>query len=182
MSRKKYHFEPYHDALIRERYDSRTETIDWLARVLGVPRFAVKHRAQRLGVARTKEKPWSLEEVAYLETYLHRLSVVTLARRLERTVTAVALKAKRLGIRKSDEGYTATAVAQAFGVDLHRVTCWIEQSLLRASRRNTGRNRDMYYISEGAVKEFVTGHPSEFDLRKVDQLWFIDLVTDGFRR
>lgn len=182
MSGKKYHFEPHHDALLRERYDSRSETIDWLARVLGVPRFAVKHRAQRLGLARTKEKPWSAGEVTYLEANFHRLSAVTIARRLGRTVTAVALKAKRLGIRKGDEGYTATALAEAFGVDPHSVVRWIDRGLLHATKRNSGRERDMYYISDQAVRQFVAQHPSEFDLRKVDQLWFIDLMTDGLRR
>jgi hypothetical protein len=114
VSRKKYFFNESSDRLIRDCYDSRTETIDRLSEELGFPRSVIRRRAQILGVARTKERPWSEKEVAYLEANLHRLSLAVLARNLGRSVTAVALKAKRLGIKKKDEGYTARSLAQAF--------------------------------------------------------------------
>ncbi|MDI6813922.1 MAG: hypothetical protein QMD10_10325 [Desulfitobacteriaceae bacterium] len=181
MSAKKYYFNEFADRLIRERYDSRTETIDWLSQNLGFPRWAIKRRAQTLGLARTKEKPWSEKDVAYLESNLHRLSLAVLARKLGRTVTAVALKTKRLGIKKSDEGYTARSLAQAFGVDDHKVVRWVELDLMRASRRNSERPHDMYFIPEREVKRFVCTYPTEFDLKRVDQVWFIDLLA-GVRR
>ena len=176
MSRKKYFFDEAADRLMKECYDSRTETIDWLSQNLGFPRWAIKKRAQELGLARTKEKPWSDKEVAYLEANLHRLSLSVLARKLHRSVTAVALKAKRLGIRKSDEGYTVHSLAQAFGVDDHKVLRWIKQGLLKASHRNSGRPRDMYFITDRDVRRFVATYPTEFDLKRVDQVWFIDLL------
>ena len=175
MSRKKYFFDETSDRLISECYDGCTETIDRLSRRLSFPRWVIKRRAQTLGVARTKEKPWSEREVTYLETNLHRLSVAVLARKLGRTATAVALKAKRLGIKKSDEGYTARSLAQAFGVDDHKVVRWVELGLIRAARRNSGKPRDMYFIPDREVKRFVSTYPTEFDLRKVEQVWFIDL-------
>jgi hypothetical protein len=181
MSRKKYLFDGPADRLLREYYDSQTETINWLSQKIGCPRWAIKKRAQILGLARTKEKPWSEKEVSYLEMNLHRLSLAVLARRLGRSITAVALKAKRLGIKKSDEGYTARSLAQALGVDDHKVVHWIRLGLLRASRRNSGRPRDLYLITDRAVKRFVCTYPTEFDLRRVEQVWFIDLLA-GIRR
>lgn len=181
MSRKKYFFDQTSDCLIRQYYDSRTETINWLSQKLGFPEWTIKKRAQILGLSRTKERPWSERETAYLESNLHRLSLPVLARKLGRSITAVALKAKRLGIRKIDEGYTARSLAQAFGVDDHKVVHWVELGLLKASRRNSGRPRDMYFISDQEVKRFVTTYPSEFDLRRVEQVWFIDLIA-GIRR
>lgn len=177
MSRKKYFFDEASDRLIRERYDSRTETIDRLARLLGYPRWAIKRRAQTLGLARTREKPWSEKEVAYLEGNLHRQSMSVLARQLRRSVTAVALKARRLGIRKAAEGYTIRSLAQAFGVDDHNVARWVELGLLKASRRNSERARDMYIIPDREVKRFVCTNPMEFNLKKVDQVWFIDVLA-----
>jgi hypothetical protein len=179
MGARKWRFRPEDDALIRQRYDSRTETITELTRMVGVPRWVVRKRAQELGVARAKELPWSAEEVAYLEQNFHRVSIQRLARRMGRTVTAVALKKKRLGLRKTDEGYTARSLAEAFGVDDHKVTGWIERGLLRASMRGTERERDVYYVSDRAVLDFVRQNPLGFDLRKVDQLWFMDLVLNG---
>jgi hypothetical protein len=177
MSRKKYFFDETSDCLIRECYDTRTETIDCLSQILGFPRWTIKRRAQTLGLARTKEKPWSEKQVAYLEANLHRLSLAVLARRLGRSVTGVALKAKRLGIRKSAEGYTARSLAQAFGVDDHKVVRWVELGLIRASVRNSERPRDMYFIPDREVERFIRTYPTEFDLKRVDQLWFIDLLA-----
>jgi hypothetical protein len=182
MSGKKYFFDQFSARLIREHYDSRTETINWLSDKLGFPRWVIKKRAQILGVARTGErKPWSEREIAYLEANLSRLSLAVLAKKLERSLTAVALKAKRLGIKKSDEGYTARSLAQAFGVDDHKVVRWVRLGLLKASRRNSGRPRDMYLITDNEVRRFVCTYPTEFDLRRVDQVWFIDLLG-GIRR
>jgi hypothetical protein len=182
VSGKKYFFNESSDRLIRECYDSRTKTIGRLSDELGFPRWVIKKRAQVLGMARTKEKPWSEKEVAYLEANLSRQSLAVLARKLGRSITAVALKAKRLGIRKKDEGYTARSLAQAFGVDDHKVVHWVELGLLKASRRNSGKPRDMYFVSDREVKRFVTTYPTEFDLRRVEQVWFIDLLAGVKRR
>jgi hypothetical protein len=181
MSGKRYLFDQAADRLIRDCYDSRTQTIDRLSQTLGFPRWAIKRRAQALGLARTKERPWSEREVAYLEAHLHRLSLAVLARRLGRSVTAVALKARRLGLRKCDEGYTARSLAQALGVDDHKVVGWIERGILRASRRSSERPRDLYLIPEREVRRFVCTYPTELDLRRVDPVWFIDLLA-GVRR
>jgi hypothetical protein len=34
-------------------------------------------------------------------------------------------------------------------------------------------------IREKDVRRFILQHPTEIDLRKVDQLWFLDLITNG---
>ena len=179
MSQKKYFWCEEQDATIRRRYDSRPQTITDLARLFHLPRHAIRQRAQLLGVARCKEPRWTAEEEAYLERNLCRLSIVTLARKLRRSETAVVLKAKRLGIRKSDEGYTSRSLALAFGVDDHKIVQWIDRGMLKAARRHTERAQDMYLITDGAVRDFVAKHPLEFDLRKVDQLWFIEVMLDG---
>lgn len=179
MARKKYNLDERATALLQARYDSRTETIAQLSRALGVPHYTIKRWAQVLGLARTKEKPWSESEVAYLEAHFHRLHVSTLARKLGRTVTAVALKAKRLGIRKCGEGYTVRSLALALGVDDHKVVRWINRGLLRASRRQTDRECDPYLITETAVRDFIARHPTEIDLKRADGLWLIDLLVNG---
>jgi hypothetical protein len=67
------------------------------------------------------------------------LVVKALARRFGRSPTAVRLKAKRLGLRKYDECYTACSLAEALGVDPHWVLARIRSSKLRASHRQTER-------------------------------------------
>ncbi len=179
MPRKKYYLDDRATALLKERYDSRTETISQISRTLSVPHYTVKHWAQVLGLARTKEQPWSDKDVTYLEANFHRVHVSTLARKLKRTTTAVALKAKRLGIRKNGEGYTARSLALALGVDNHKVTRWVGLGLLRTSKRHTDREQDAYLITDAAAREFIVRHPSEIDIRRADSLWLIDLLANG---
>ena len=179
---RKYRFSEDDDRLIRRRYDSRTETIDELAALLRLPRWVIRRRAQTLGVARCKEPRWTEEEEQFLESGLPRLSVTAIAKKLGRSTTAVALKAKRLGLRKRNGAFTARALAQGVGVDDHVVARWITSGLLTASHRHSERERDMHFISHAAVKQFVRAYPLEFDIRKVDQLWFVDLLVDGVGR
>ena len=46
---------------------------------------------------------------------------------------------KRLRIKQNLDGYSANALALAFGVDSHKVTHWIQRNMLRATRRGTER-------------------------------------------
>lgn len=168
--------------ILRDTYDSRTETIDQLVVTLQVPRHTVKRWARQLGLARTKPRRWTPEEDAYLDQNLSRRSVERMALHLRRTVTAVALRAKRLRITKSDEGYTSESLALALGVDGHKVRRWIAGGVLRATRRHTRRENDTYYISDNAVRDFVVDYPGEINLRMVDSLWFIDLLGEPWKR
>jgi len=178
VASKKYYLNDFADTLIRERYDRRTESINHLSMALGLPRWVIKKRAQMLGLAKAKEKPWSDKEVEYLEAHFPRLSVQTLARKLNRSTTAIAVKAKRLGIRKSGDGYTANSLAQALGVDNHKITRWVELGLIKACSRHTQRRADMYLITDSSVKEFLVNYPTELDLRRADPVWLVDLLAN----
>lgn len=94
------------------------------------------------------------------------------------------MKAKRLRIsRELPFGYyTARGLAECFGVGCSKtVTRWIDKGLLDAKRRGTERSEanggDHWMISEVAVKNFIRENPLAFDIRKVDQLWLIDLLA-----
>ena len=58
-----------------------------------------------------------------------------------------------------------------------------ESRYLKAKRRGTARterqNGDIYLIHERDVRCFILEHPMDIDLRRVDQLWFLDLITNG---
>src|SRR3974390_2901223 len=74
QGRRKYIFTDQIDQLIREIYlsqrDARTRMgIRPLARKVGMPHWALKRRARELGLARTKELPWSEPELAILARY-----------------------------------------------------------------------------------------------------------------
>jgi hypothetical protein len=82
--------------------------------------------------------------------------------------------------------YSANSLAQALGIDSHAVTRWIKSGHLKAKLRGTARGEqqhgDIYLIYEKDVRRFILEHPTDIDLRKVDQLWFLDLITNGLVR
>ena len=66
------------------------------------------------------------------------------------------------------------------------MTRWIARGRLEADSRGAAwgkrQNGDSYLIREKDVRRFVLEHPSDIDLRKVDQLWFLDMLTNGLAR
>jgi DNA-directed RNA polymerase specialized sigma24 family protein len=191
-ARRKYHFTPAIDEDIRRAYHlfldyNNRRAISACARKLQMPRWAINRRAAVLGLARIKEPESSAAEIAILEGWGH-LTDAVIQRKLKtegfhRSINGVHLKMRRLRIKKNLDGYSANALATAFGVDSHKVTYWINRQMLKATRRGTARTEsqggDTYWITHSAVREFVLKHPDEIDLRKVEKWWFLDLVTDG---
>jgi hypothetical protein len=190
--RRKYEFTPAMDDLVRAAYQqlrvhSDRKAIRNCGRRLGVPRWAVLRRGRELGLARTKEKPWSEMEVGLLERWGH-LTDAVIQRKLaaagySRSVNGIHLKLKRLRIRQNLDGYSAYSLAEALGVDSHKIGSWIRRNMLRATRRGTDRKEsqggDSYWITHNAVRDFVLRYPDEIELAKVEKFWFLDLVSGG---
>src|SRR5664279_1893289 len=192
QSRRKYVFTDQIDQLIREIYlnhrDAKTRPgIRLLAKKIGMPHWALKKRARELGLARTKELPWSEAELGILARYAwmsdERIRLKLTAAGYSRTVTGIHLKLKRMRFKHDGSFYSAYSLAQALGIDPHAVTRWIKSGHLKAKFRGTARgpqqNGDSYMIQEKDVRRFILEHPTDIDLRKVDQLWFLDLITNG---
>jgi len=192
---RRYVFTDQIDQFIREIYLSDRATrklpgIQLLAKKIGMPHWALKKRARELGLARTKELPWSEAELAILSRYAwmsdERLRLKLKAAGYARTATGIHLKLKRMRFKHDGSFYSANSLAQALGIDPHAVTRWINSGHLKAKLRGTARgplqNGDTYVIQEKDVRQFILEHPTDVDLRKVDQLWFLDLITKGLVR
>jgi hypothetical protein len=195
QGRRKYVFTDQIDQLIREIYlnhrDAKTRPgIRQLAKKVGMPHWALKKRARELGLARTKELPWSEPELEVLARNAwmsdERIRLKLRAAGYARTVTGIHLKLKRMKFKHDGSFYSASGLSQALGIDSHAVTRWIKSGHLKAKFRGTARteqqNGDIYLIHEKDVRRFILEHPTDIDLRKVDQLWFLDLLTNGLVR
>jgi hypothetical protein len=194
-SRRKYVFTNQIDELIRAIYLDRPGAktrpgIRVLAKKVGIPHWALKKRARALGLARTKEKAWSEPELEILGRYAwmsdERIRLKLKAAGYSRSATGIHLKLRRMKFKHDPGCYSANGLAQALGIDSHAVSRWIRSGHLKAKLRGTRRgekqNGDIYLIREKDVRRFILEHPTEIDLRKVDQLWFLDLVTNGLVR
>jgi hypothetical protein len=189
--RRKYAFTDQIDQFIREIYLSHPDAKARPGvRQVCIPHWALKKRARELGLARTKELPWSEPELEILARYAwmsdERLRLKLKAAGYARTATAIQLKLRRMAFKKDGSFYSANSLAQGLGIDPHAVTRWISKGHLKATLRGTARadsqNGDIYLIREKDLRRFILKHPSEIDLRKVDQLWFLDVVTNGLAR
>lgn len=181
--RQKYVLDERGRRLILEKYDGTSAAIDELMRYFpGYPRYIIRKWASQLGLARQKEPYWTEEDEAYLERNLHRKSLGDIARYLGRTKTAVRLKAKRLGVNKTQEGYTMRGLLMGLGMTSHhRVHYWIEKGWIKATRRQSERseNVDIWLFTDGAIRDFIKNHPQEVDPRRADWLWLVDILVGG---
>lgn len=180
---------PEREAFIRAHYQPDGRGRGWtlrLAKRMGVPKWRLARWAAALGLSEhlaTKPAPWTPAEDAHLERRLEQgRTLEVIARELRRSLTAVEVRAKRLGIsrRSCRHGLSATAAAMAMGVDVHKVTRWIAAGWLDASRMGTARvpqqGGDEWVIPEQALRKFLREHPTAYSLRRVDQTWFLSLV------
>jgi hypothetical protein len=193
---QKYFWTPERDQALRDRYDPRTRgAIAALAAAIGWPTWVLKKRAALLGITRPVDrKEWTAEEVAFLWTHTGTRSAEWMRKKLGRSLTSVVLKLKRMKIsRRVKDGYTLRELELCFGVDHRVIERWVEEgklcSLRRGApgqnaapgirRRGTDRERDPWAVSDSDILRFITAHPMEFRLERVDQFWFMDLITSG---
>ncbi|HXG59176.1 MAG TPA: hypothetical protein VNL91_09145 [Thermoanaerobaculia bacterium] len=179
---KKYVWTAERDAFLRKNYDSSVRgRAAQIARTLGWPKWVILKRAGQLGIREPWPKDrrgWDESELQFLLDHLGQRTPLWIAKRLKRSETSVVMKAKRLRLsRRFDDGtYTGNQVCEGFGVDHHVVDRWIRLGWLDAVRRGSDRPNDAWRIKPEAVRRFVRKHPTEFDIRKVDQVWFLDVV------
>ena len=50
---------------------------------------------------------------------------------------------------------------------------------MKGTKRKGRQGGDTKLFHVGTVREFVINHPEEIDLRKVDKMWFLWLITGG---
>lgn len=170
-----------------DRKRSGDQSVKKLAAQVKWPTWALTKRAAQLSLSRVKDTPWSEPEIAILERNAwmspERIRLKLKAAGFTRTATAIDIKLDRTYARRNTPYLTANALSLLFGVDRHCIKRWISVGYLKAKMRGTDRHEgnggDMYMIHENEVREFVFARPLEFDIRKVDQLWFLDLVTEG---
>ena len=189
--RWKYKPTPLIDKEIEEAYAKQRSgdrsALSRVSREIGWPRDAVCKRGAELGLARIKERPWSAMEEIILERFGH-MAPSGIQRQLAtagffRSIGAIQVKLNRNRIKGNLDGYSACKLADAFGVDVHKVMLWIRRGLLRASRRGTDRvisqGGDIFWIPRREVKRFILRAPEEIDLGRVEKIWFLDLLTGG---
>jgi hypothetical protein len=185
----KYVHTPETDALIRHAYHLYSDynngnALQSTATKLGWPKWVVIRRGRSLGLSRTREGPWTSAEEELLEKWgflsLGRIALKLRQAGFKRTETAIHLKMKRLRIRAGLDGYSMRKLAEAFGIDDHKVALWVKRNQLKPIRTGitVGQNEKLYF-SHGEIRRFILHNPEEIDLAKCEKLWLLDIVSGG---
>jgi len=192
----KYAWTPAMDDQIRSAYrlhltspgHKRVSIKGVLGARFGRPDYIIQQRASKLGLCRPKEKRWTEAEVELLALHSWksepRISEIFRRNGFHRSANAIhVMRVRQLGVRRRDYPfYSANSLAKLMGIDRHGVMLWIKRGLLEAKRRGTERSAnqggDEWLIRPSHIRRFLIENPVLFDIRKVEQLWFMDLLTN----
>jgi len=161
--------------LMIERYDGSSECISELQRYLGVPRYVVHRWARAMHLTGSKGANWTEDEIVYLKKHYNAKQTEDIAAYLGRTVLAVKAKASHIGLDVSD-GYSLDEVRQGLGRSWETVNKWVKLGWLKGRRCTF--NATTWNFTDAQIRDFLRSHPLEVDLRRVDQLWFLDVCLD----
>jgi hypothetical protein len=125
-----------------------------------------------------ERRPWTDQDEIRLRQYAGSASVQTIARKLRRSVSSVANEARRLELSmRIADGYSIRTLSEVFGVHHLRVEGWIKRGLLGKARH--GGQGGMTWFPAASVSRFIRKHPSEYDLGRIDQVWFKSMLFGG---
>lgn len=160
------------------------------AEEVGIPKYYLIQHAVKMGLGFIKEPKWSDAEFRLLEELAHYAPCVIQRKfgenGFKRTVTSIRLMRKRRRVHKQSGWYSLNSMAKLFGIDAHVAARWVKDDLLVSVSKGTMRGQseeqtsgDTRLIHEQEIYRFVVANPTLVDLRKVDQGWFLYMITKG---
>ena len=140
-----------------------TMTLRSIAAHLGLRYACVQARSYRLiakgqldPTTRFYGRPWNDDEREYLAEHWGKLPDASVAAHLNRTKDACEVEAKRDGLSRRSNVWSASDVARLFGVDRKTVTTWFARGWLKAKRAGfvQGGHR-VWNVDEKSLERFV---------------------------
>jgi hypothetical protein len=152
----------------------RTQGLDRLCARTGWPRHAFKREALRLGIAEHWRK-WTPAEEAYVRERAGQISVRQIAKQMGRPVDSVVARIERMQLsRRVAEGYCVMDLCTVFGVRSTTIKSWMRRGLLGKVHEVCGSAG--HRVTATNVMRFIRRHPHEYNLNRVDQVWFKSML------
>jgi hypothetical protein len=179
---RKYFFTDEMDREIREAWmkartkKQLTAAITLLEKKIGFDRDAIRRRATSMGLNYTRMRPWAQAELDFLRDHAGERSNWWIARKLKRSMCAVRVRASLLGVSvQVHDGYSRAQISQLLGVQHQTVRRWIDNGwLIVTPTSNT--------VPESSIERFIHHHPEQYDLRRVDQVWFKSIAFPAIKK
>jgi hypothetical protein len=174
-----------HEYILQNYKPFRIGSLAEVSRRVGLYPITVQRIADRLGIDRPSTinnpiRPWTKEEEEFLMEHAFNQSWVWIGKKLQRTARACYSKANQIGCSSEYRNYyNAADVAKVLGVVDVTVAGWFRNGLLRGQQIKLGPGRVSYRTTEKNIIRFIMENPLAFRLRDVDQIWFMDMLTNG---
>jgi hypothetical protein len=145
----------------------------------GIPKDRLKGEARKRGWrTQGQRRAWTPREIAYLREVLGKLSVTRIARNLKRSHASVKCQVGKLKLsQRLTGGYNVSDLCELFGLSHTRIESWVKRRLLGEPQGHGGHGGNLRF-DETAVVRFIREYPHEYDLGRLDQSWFKELVFD----
>lgn len=108
---------------------------------------------------------WTQKDKEYLQEYWGLQDDRSIARRLNRKVSAVMWMAQEMRLHKDQSFLNASTVARIFSVYVIVPIRWIEMGLLKAKK-----NGKYWQIDEKDLIAFMRANPSRYDVKRMDAI------------
>lgn len=176
-ARKKYFWKPEDEEHLRRIYADHVHYKPELSRAiktfavrLGWPTYIVKNKASQLRLTLDIRRSWKPQEMGLLREYAGQKPMSFFMKRLHRSHQSVRSMFDSLHLSyRISVGYSRKDLAFVFGVSYKTVSYWIIRRWLVPAQ---GTDR----VSEAQVRRFITAHPEEYRLKRVDEAWFKGLL------
>lgn len=199
----KINITPDQDSIIRSCWASEKWNLTAAkkaAKLTGLTYTCCARRAMELGIYSAahilNRSSWTDEEIDILEAGINKLhTILTIQKTLagsgsKRTLTAIRDQISVNKMRSGRTGMTQKDLAAALGVGPMTIEKWRAEGKIHGKRLPDiypgGRVYDLnvpWNYSRAAIRVFIYSYPHLIDLRRVDQVWFLDLMnTTDFNR
>jgi hypothetical protein len=179
--RRKYNWTPALDDDLRRIYTDNagsrirlSEALRSFQKRVGWPRGTILIRAMHLTITVIKRNPWTKEHDLLLRDMAGNRSMDFMAKVLHRSFASIRSRITVFKLsRRCAEGYSRNDLIQVFGVSQVTTRKWIALGWL-SPKPSTDR------IPEAQVMRFITAHPEEYSLKRVDEAWFKGMMFPNF--
>jgi DNA-binding transcriptional regulator YiaG len=174
---------PELEEMIREAH--RLAIPGWHARLaekLGKSRPWLSAHVSRLGLASPRTAPmrWTKEEVQILTEHAEK-SAETVQKHMKaagyaRTAAAINTQRLRIGVDRHDpDTWNCGELARLIGVSSTTVSKWMDLGHLKFERKSESSSSHRM-VTRKQFQKFARVHIHLIDLRKVEQVWFKDVM------
>ena len=156
--------------VLKKLYIEQDKTQEEISEILNVPDSTVSYYVVKYNLKKTR--PWTQEEIEYLEDKYGAISLTTIAKNLNRSISSVNTKKTKLklgSVYNATEYLTIPQLAEIVGVDRTTVADWIKNKYLNATKRVLHTKGKYWRIKTSDFWKFVKEYPKFIDFSKFEE-------------